>query len=418
MLLRLFLGKKPGFLLTMKLCLITEGMAPSRWRLQPWRYLLETARLLQWLGHSVIVISNSEAGRPESDQVQGVSVQRIPNVRPIGHMPNPVLEQAIAHQRPEALIWHVGLTSFLHFDVIHRFTVPSLGIFTSPIYRLAELLRPGLLHLLLEKELSTMHLLGLFVPTGAIRHQMQDAGLRQLITLSEATRQALIQRGVTADRLMTILPGLDASWLEPISAPEVEAVRRQLEFSPEDIVVAYAGPPMRLRGLDVLIAAFSQARKAAPYLKLLILSRRDAAEQTRAEERIRNLISGFQLEAAVKWVNTALDQTAFKRYLAASTIIALPFELVSSDMPLTVLEALALGKPVLTTRLACLPEMIPPVDELAAPGDVQSLARTLQTLAADSAGHAARADRSRRFATQWGSWEDRSPQWEQVLQRL
>jgi glycosyltransferase involved in cell wall biosynthesis len=402
----------------MKLCLVTEGMAPSRWRLQPWRYLLETARLFQQLGHSVVIISNPEAGRPENDQVQGVPVQRIPNIRPIWRMPNLALEQMIAQQQPDALIWHVGLTSFLHFDVIHRLAVPSFGIFTSPIYRLAELLRPGLLHLLLEKELSIMHLLGLFIPTWAIRRQMQKAGLRQLITLSETTRQGLIQRGVTADRLMTILPGLDARWLEPVSTPEVKAVRRQLDFLPEDIVVAYAGPPMRLRGLDILIAAFAQAKQSVPHLKLLILSRRDAAKQTRAEQRIRNLISSFRLDTAVKWVSAALDQTAFKQSLAASTIVALPFELVSSDMPLTILEALALGKPVLTTRLACLPEMIPPGDELAASGDVQSLARALQHLVADPAGRAARADRARQFAEQWGSWEDRSVQWEQVLQRL
>jgi glycosyltransferase involved in cell wall biosynthesis len=394
-------------------------MSPSRWRLQPWRYLLETARLFQQLGHSVVIISNREAGRPENDQVQGVSVHRIPNVRPLWRIPNVALERAIARQRPEALVWHVGLTSFLHFDVMRRFAVPSFGIFTSPIYRLTDLLRPSLLHLLLERELSAMHLLGLFVPTWALRRQIHDAGLRQLITLSETTRQALTQRGAPSDRLTTILPGLEASWLEPVSPLEVEAVRRQFEFSPEDIVVAYAGPPMRLRGLDVLITALAQARQAAPHLKLLILSRHDSTKQMRAEQRIRNLISNFRLEAAVTWVSNALDQTAFKRSLAASTIVALPFELVSSDMPLTVLEALALGKPVLTTRVACLPEMMPPPgNDLAAPGDVWSLARALQNLAADPAGRAARADPARRFATQWGSWEDRSAQWKKVLDTL
>src|SRR5574341_1562910 len=217
----------------MNLCLITAGMAPARWRLQPWRYLLETARLLRRMGHSVIVISDCEVGRPDDDEVEGVLVQRVPEVRPLWRRPNPALEQAIARHRPDELIWHVGLTSFLHSEVRGRFTTPSIGIFTSPVYSLREVPRPGLPHLLLESELSAIHTLGLLVPTWAIRRQLSDAGLRCLVTLSDTTRQALIRRGVASDRLATIPPGLEAGWLEPVPPPEVEAARRQLGLSPE-----------------------------------------------------------------------------------------------------------------------------------------------------------------------------------------
>jgi glycosyltransferase involved in cell wall biosynthesis len=401
------------------LCLVTAGMASARWRLQPWRYLLETARLLRRMGHSVIVISDCEAGRPDDDEVEGVPVQRVPEVRPLWYRPNLALEQAIARHRPDGLIWHVGLASFLHSDVTGRFTVPSIGIFTSPMYSLREVLRPGLSHLLLESELSAMHALGLLVPTWAINRQLSDAGLRCLVTLSDTTRQALIRRGVPSNRLATILPGLEAGWLEPVPPPEVQAVRQQLGLSPEDVLVTYAGAPLRLRGLDVLIAALERARRAAPHLKLLILSRRHPTEYERAEERVKRLIARLRLAEAVTLISGFLDEQTFKRYLAAADVIALPFELVPSDMPLSVLEALALGGPVLATTVACLPEMIPSDGGLlATPADAKSLAEALHQLAADPAWRADMAGRAREFAARWGAWEDRSIQWKQLLQAL
>jgi len=44
--------------------------------------------------------------------------------------------------------------------------------------------------------------------------------------------------------------------------------------------------------------------------------------------------------------------------LKNTNIIVLPFKMVSSDMPLTVLEALSLGVPVITTRVDGLPELV------------------------------------------------------------
>jgi glycosyltransferase involved in cell wall biosynthesis len=402
----------------MNLCLITAGMSPARWRLQPWRYLLETARLLRRMGQAVIIISNCEAGRPEADEVEGVPIQRVPELRPLWRWPNPLLDQAIARHQPDVLIWHVGLTSFLHFDLTDRFTAPSIGIFTSPVYSFAEVLRPGLIHLLAERELSAMHGLGLLVPSAAIRRQLGPGKLRRLVTLSHTARQALVQRGIAPADITTIRPGLDPEWLEPVTQQEAEAVRGQMGFSPGDVVAAYAGPPVRLRGLDTLVSAVAEARRSAPHQKLLILSRRHAHEHARAEDRVKGLIARLGLEPAVRWVSGFLDAATFRRHLAAADIIALPFELVPSDMPLSVLEAQALGKRVLTTRMACLPEMMPEDSPLVAPGDVAGLARALDDLAAGPARCADIGRAARQFAGRWGNWDERYSQWEQLLHGL
>jgi glycosyltransferase involved in cell wall biosynthesis len=68
----------------------------------------------------------------------------------------------------------------------------------------------------------------------------------------------------------------------------------------------------------------------------------------------------------------------------ATDIVALPFELVPADAPLSILEAQALGKPIVTTRVASLPEMAAAgVSYLAEPADPVSLAQALLEAAVD-----------------------------------
>ena len=67
--------------------------------------------------------------------------------------------------------------------------------------------------------------------------------------------------------------------------------------------------------------------------------------------------------------------------LTSSNVILLPFKIVFSDMPLSVLEALSVGVPVITTSLDGLPEL---VDEgrglLIPPSNARELARGMTLL--------------------------------------
>ncbi|MBI3242592.1 MAG: glycosyltransferase family 4 protein [Chloroflexi bacterium] len=402
----------------MKVCIVAAGLTAARWRLQPWRYLIETARGLGQSGHLVTILSTSEDGGPVEESLAGVNIHRLPDVRPVWWQANPALANAIRRLEPELLIWHLGLTSFFHFDIAGRFSAPSIGVFTSPVYDLRELLRPGLPSLVAEKELSIAHFVGRLVPGIAIRRSAQS-GLRRLVTLSETARQRLIGRGAPANHVACIPPGLEAEWQESFPADQLPAARQQLGFAPDDVVVAYAGAPMRLRGIDALVRAVARARENAPRLKLLILSRRHNEEMAAAELRVRNLIAQQGLLQVATVVSGFLDRSSVKCYLAASDIVALPFELVPSDMPLSVLEALALGKPVVTTTAACLPEMVPAdCGVCVPPADVAALANALVSLATNRERREQMAAWARAFGAQWPSWEQVGSRWAYLLQQL
>ena len=69
-----------------------------------------------------------------------------------------------------------------------------------------------------------------------------------------------------------------------------------------------------------------------------------------------------------------LPKRSLIRMVASCDLIALPFEIITSDVPLSVLETVALGVPIISTNVACIPELIPRNSGfLIEPGNVELL---------------------------------------------
>lgn len=82
---------------------------------------------------------------------------------------------------------------------------------------------------------------------------------------------------------------------------------------------------------------------------------------------------------AADLIDGYLEGRDLHNWIAASDAICLPFELLPSDVPLSVLEAMAAGQVVVTTPVASIPELI---DEnrglLSVPRSASALAGTLE----------------------------------------
>jgi glycosyltransferase involved in cell wall biosynthesis len=354
-----------------RICLVSAGLHGVNLRLQPWRYLFETARGLSQAGHHVTVLTDHPAVK-EHAAWKGIPLIRLPSVSDPFYRRNHALIEALIHLQPEIILWHTGLTSFLH----QKFFIPegarATGIFTSPLYRLGDLMRLGLPALLRNPSLSAIHLIGSLLPHKLIRRCMHQSGLVMLVTETRTTAQKLTSDHLWRGPLQTIMPGVDDFWFQNHRA-RGKAFRETLGFKSTDKVILYFGSPAPLRGLPVLRQAFQLARTKNSTLRLLILSRNSKGdEQTPGPDPAIQIVNGF------------LDVDQVAGYVSASDVVALPFLLVPSDAPLSVLEACAQGKPIVTTRVACLPELAERGRaHLAEPGDPVSLADALLQAAAD-----------------------------------
>src|SRR5581483_10335643 len=207
------------------------------------------------------------------------------------------LQVIIQRLTPNVVLWHVGLTSFLHQRLMIANNAPTIGIFTSPIYRTAELSRLGLRRIAQGYRLSGTHVLGTLLPKLFVRRSVNSGMLQKLVVQTETTRRRLLGHGLRSEHIHVIPPGIDKIWSQ---APNDGQLRQSLGYDCTDTVVLYFGSPAPLRGLHSLIRALEIARCADQSIKLLVLSRRHSDELMREDADLARLLNHNQIESHVK----------------------------------------------------------------------------------------------------------------------
>jgi glycosyltransferase involved in cell wall biosynthesis len=181
------------------------------------------------------------------------------------------------------------------------------------------------------------------------------------------------------DRLTVIFPPVDVAGLQADEAIRAKA-RRTLEVAPDEVLIVSLGVVNPQKGHDSLIRAAGRIAREGAQVALRILGTHSQAHGkyklalTRTAEE-----AGFGADIIVDPGTHALD------LLQAADIFALASVARSEGMPTVILEAMALEKPVVATRVGAVPEL---VEEgvsavLVDPGDDAGLADRLSALVGD-----------------------------------
>lgn len=215
------------------------------------------------------------------------------------------------------------------------------------------------------------------------------------LAVSQAERAALAQSGVSAaDAVEVVWNGID---VDAFAAPPGDraAWRAGLGIPAEARLVTTVCRLYKPRDFPTLIAAFAQVRQSCPTAHLLIVG--DGPDRPAVE----TLIAQHNLAAAVTLTGWRTDLPAVYAAADLYTLTTWGWE----GLPLTVLEAMAAGLPVVGTRAGGFPEAV--VENvtgiLAERRNVASLADALLRLLQDDALRAqfgaAGQDRARRHFT-------------------
>lgn len=380
----------------MRIGVICRDYRAQNLALQPWRYVSEIVTGLRALGHELDVITDATNGTPDE-------VLRVGSVRlfPRG---NDELTTLIKRLNFDACLVSVGLTSALTFDV-RRLAVPAYGLFTSPVYDLGALLRLGL-RVVAARQYSIVHLAGAITPRSLIRRAF--APLRAVITASHHATSHLTRIGVPAARLFTVPPAVDDDFREPLPMPRAD----------QPFTVIYMGSPLPIRGVFDLVEAVAMVKNRLPSIRLRILSRGNG-EYAHHERDLLARINHLGLEDTVALRSGFLDRTDLRDELAQAHMVALPFQIVPSDVPLALLESMALGRPVLATHVASMPDYLSDGRGfLAEPGRPPSLAATLLRAASDLDELSATRSRALACAGNIPSWSAVGARVSQILERV
>lgn len=158
-----------------------------------------------------------------------------------------------------------------------------------------------------------------------------------VISPSPGVREVLIQFGV--DVPIQVVPnGVD---LTPFANPVQPVTRKELGFQPKDIVLLFVGRLGPEKNIDFLLRSFTGAVQAYDHMRLVLIG--GGPEKENLEDWVKR--TGIQ--HAVRFIGSvAYDQ--MPRYMA--TADAFVTASVTEVHPLTVIEAMAAGLPVVGIR--------------------------------------------------------------------
>ncbi len=212
--------------------------------------------------------------------------------------------------------------------------------------------------------------------------------LRAVIVVSADQRNGWLRMGCRAERVVVIANGVPT---EPIAASRAES-RRDLGIPPEAVVALMVANLRPLKRVPDFIRAVNQARETCQELIGLLAG--DGPERSLVEQLAR-------ADHAVRVLGYRED---VPRLLAAADLLVLTSE--TEALPMAVLEAMAAGLPVLSTRVGGIPTVVSDGETglLVAPGDVPGLRDGLVRLTGDTElRRSLGAEGRRRCLESWGA---------------
>lgn len=202
----------------------------------------------------------------------------------------------------------------------------------------------------------------------------------RFVALSESHATRLVEVGVPRARIAVVENGV--------------VDRTRAERAPEAaMTVAFVGVLRRDKRVDLLLDAVASLATDAPALAVVVAG--DGPER----ERLRAHARSLGIDGRVRWLGWVDDVDAVLR---ASDVLVLPSAPGVEALSMAVLEAMAVGLPVVATDVGSMRDAVTPETGFLVPsGDVSRLAEALRALARDRAlrvrlGHAGwRRQRSR-----------------------
>ncbi len=281
------------------------------------RHLVLLAKTLQQQGHHVITVCPPCNWLPDELRHAGVPTLPLP-MRGAGSVMTLLrLVRVVREQRIDII--HTHLTRAAYYGLLlglltHKPVVSTVHVFTSdPAYRwLSRLGNP-------------------------------------LIAVSEALRRWLIEHGVPASEVQTVHNATDFMSLNGAHANAPLEVRREFGLPESSKLIGIFAKVSPIKGQDLLLEALPQVLRSHPDTHVLFVGSTNSEFAQRTQQRARELRVGRHV------VFTGL-RTDVARLMQAVDVVTLPSR--SETFGLAILEAMALGKPVVATRVGGLPELV------------------------------------------------------------
>jgi len=368
----------------MKILFICEGLNRNSIVAQPWKHVIEIAKRIRQMGIDSKIVSNQS--EQQDNEIESVPLLIVRKTKLSFDVD--ALSRLIKEENPDVINWHCSdIWSSVHFwrlrNKINTNIVWTLhsGILSFDDLRNLEPLD------FLQLYKFWNNLLSATIPKTIIKKWLNTQALVHIITLSHRTARRLGDFDVPQEMITSITSGVD-----------IDLFRSQTgEEHPPRIL--YFGPISRLRGIDTLFSAFKYVKQDFPLARLVLLARESRNNS--------HWISEMKNFGSIDLVTGILDQKKLVEHLDSASVIVLPFRFWPQvECPLTILEAMAMKKPTVSTSIGAIPEIVANgrTGFLVPPKDTKELAKSITTLLRDKILSERIGENARGYVERFHDW--------------
>jgi glycosyltransferase involved in cell wall biosynthesis len=276
------------------------------------------AKRLAALGYAVTVVTSRTNDREQSGIIDGVKIIRIKalNFSEKWGAPFPLFSPSILP---------VLKREVKKADIVHIHDAFYMSSFFAAVwarwYKKALVLTQHIAFIVHPRRIVVWIEKMVYVTTGRIVFALSDT----IIVYNETVREFLLARHIAAEKIVTLMNGVDGNLFHPVTAEEKTALRTKWGLSKYKKIVLFVGRFVYKKGFTKVLAAQSSKYQ-------IVFAGADALQENTPEA----VFLGKMSPADIAEVYQAAD------------IFILPSE--SEGFPLSIQEAMSCGLPIITTN--------------------------------------------------------------------
>ena len=210
--------------------------------------------------------------------------------------------------------------------------------------------------------------------------------INRIIAVTKNVRNSLIKAGIPENRIAEVPIGINTELFNPnVSGNDV---RKRYNIDHDQPTLLYVGNLTVQKGLSVLIEALNIVKKDIPNIKLLMVLNLPLERYAKPDRLDVDMELIFEIKEKIKRYGLEdniiplglLDN--MPQVMAACDVFIVPFlnTVGIADYPTSLLEAMAVGKPVIATKVGGIPEVVRHQKNglLIEPDNVESLANAIR----------------------------------------
>jgi len=329
-----------------KLVIVSYQFHKNNLRLQPWRYVYELARRLPEHGWAVSILTDKSPGIMKN--INDIAIQELTVLSP--YSKNNLLK-TIKKISPDVILWPLGAKSVAYIPVLIRLKTRITGYIPGPILKDSDFYAAYRAKLPKECFSAALWILACKIGWG----KLMKSFCNEFIVLSDENRKKMVAMGVDESHIHTITAGHDKIIQNSNNVYNEKLLTNGTCHSESEKVALFIGWPTRVRGIELLLNAFTIVTRQYKNLKLRILARGKGSD---AHKNLHFLVKHHSASQKIEVIDGFLDKKDVLKNIEECDFGVLPFIQMPADRPLSFLEFFAAGKPVVSTDVSGISELV------------------------------------------------------------